>query len=185
MRRAPLNGVGVWGQPREALVSSVDQYVAGEKPTAPHSHPFNAHASEPESLRWNHPSATAPHTHHRGGARARRPGTLLPANKSAIYMIAVSAAADGHVGGQAYKALCATIVGPVFLTRTSILIPLPPQLYARMPVFLKRTLFLEFPMYVFDPAKHSHVKHPGGGAEEQGAREQANGDDRGSAEERL
>ncbi|KAJ0300303.1 uncharacterized protein N0V96_000386 [Colletotrichum fioriniae] len=107
-----------------------------------------------------------------------------------IYMIAVSAAADGYVGGQAFKALYATILGPFFLTlllmfvsgltlqerpgakkryeknqnwegykryleRTSILIPFPPQLYARMPTILKRTVFLEFPMYVFDPAKHS------------------------------
>ncbi|KAF2459778.1 oxidoreductase-like protein [Lineolata rhizophorae] len=42
-----------------------------------------------------------------------------------------------------------------YLQRTSILIPFPPQLYSRMPVFLKRTLFLEFPMFVFDPRKHS------------------------------
>jgi hypothetical protein len=47
-----------------------------------------------------------------------------------------------------------------YLERTSVLIPFPPQLYVRMPVNLKRTLFLEFPMYVFDPAKHSD-KTPG------------------------
>ncbi|KAM0430529.1 hypothetical protein ACHAPT_005878 [Fusarium lateritium] len=120
-----------------------------------------------------------------------------------IYMIAVSSAADGYVGGQAYKALYASILGPFFLTillmfvsglplserpkaksryergnnwegykrwldRTSILIPFPPQLYEKMPVFLKRTLFLEFPMYVFDPAKHSDVSKPGGAREESG-----------------
>ncbi|KAI0169937.1 DUF1295-domain-containing protein [Hypoxylon sp. FL1284] len=109
----------------------------------------------------------------------------------AIYMICVSPAADGPVGGQAFKALYATIVGPFFLTilllfvsglplserpaakkryeaggrtweayrryldRTSILVPFPPQLYERLPTVVKRTLFLEFPMYVFDPAKHS------------------------------
>ena len=39
--------------------------------------------------------------------------------------------------------------------RTSIMIPLPPQLYVRMPTILKRTLFLEFPIYVFDPEKHA------------------------------
>ncbi|KAI8692749.1 hypothetical protein NCS56_00032000 [Fusarium sp. Ph1] len=118
-----------------------------------------------------------------------------------IYMIAVSSAADGYVGGQAYKALYASILGPFFLTillmfvsglplserpkaksryekgnnwegykrwldRTSILIPFPPQLYEKMPIFLKRTLFLEFPMYVFDPAKHSDVSKPGGANEE-------------------
>ena len=42
-----------------------------------------------------------------------------------------------------------------YLHTTSILIPFPPQLYRKMPVLLKRTLFLEFPIYVFDPAKHS------------------------------
>ena len=42
-----------------------------------------------------------------------------------------------------------------WLKRTSILIPFPPQLYERTPVILKRTIFLEFPMYVFDPAKHA------------------------------
>ncbi|KAI1636345.1 hypothetical protein F4809DRAFT_389566 [Biscogniauxia mediterranea] len=42
-----------------------------------------------------------------------------------------------------------------YLRRTSVLIPFPPQLYERVPVLLKRTVFLEFPMYVFDPAKHA------------------------------
>ncbi|KAL8393602.1 hypothetical protein RB595_003372 [Gaeumannomyces hyphopodioides] len=42
-----------------------------------------------------------------------------------------------------------------YLERTSILIPLPPQLYERVPTVLKRTVLLEWPMYVFDPAKHS------------------------------
>lgn len=42
-----------------------------------------------------------------------------------------------------------------YLHRTSILIPFPPQLYAKLPVILKRTIFLEFPIYVFDPAKHA------------------------------
>lgn len=42
-----------------------------------------------------------------------------------------------------------------YLERTSILIPIPPQLYERLPVWVKRTVLLEFPMYVFDPAKHA------------------------------
>lgn len=42
-----------------------------------------------------------------------------------------------------------------YLHRTSMLIPFPPQLYKQLPVILKRTLFLEFPIYVFDPAKHA------------------------------
>ncbi|OCK77525.1 oxidoreductase-like protein [Lepidopterella palustris CBS 459.81] len=42
-----------------------------------------------------------------------------------------------------------------YLRRTSILIPFPPQIYEKTPMFLKRTIFLEFPIYVFDPAKHA------------------------------
>jgi hypothetical protein len=42
-----------------------------------------------------------------------------------------------------------------YLRRTSILIPFPPQIYEKLPVILKRTVFLEFPLYVFDPAKHA------------------------------
>lgn len=44
-----------------------------------------------------------------------------------------------------------------WLHRTSILIPFPPQLYAPLPTIIKRTIFLEFPIYVFDPAKHSEA----------------------------
>lgn len=39
--------------------------------------------------------------------------------------------------------------------RTSILLPLPPQLYAPLPTFIKRTILCEWPMYVFDPEKHA------------------------------
>jgi steroid 5-alpha reductase family enzyme len=53
-----------------------------------------------------------------------------------------------------------------YLNRTSILIPFPPQLYEKMPTILKRTIFLEFPIYVFDPAKHSDVGKEQHGAEE-------------------
>lgn len=45
-----------------------------------------------------------------------------------------------------------------WLHETSILIPFPTQIYRNMPVFLKRTIFLEFPMYVFDPDKHADRK---------------------------
>lgn len=53
-----------------------------------------------------------------------------------------------------------------YLHKTSILLPFPPQLYAPMPTFLKRTLFLEFPIYVFDPAKHSDTSKGQRGAED-------------------
>lgn len=53
-----------------------------------------------------------------------------------------------------------------YLNRTSILIPFPPQLYEKMPTILKRTIFLEFPIYVFDPAKHSDGGKGQRGAEE-------------------
>lgn len=42
-----------------------------------------------------------------------------------------------------------------YTERTSILIPFPPQLYRPLPTIIKRTIFLEFPIYVFDPAKHA------------------------------
>jgi hypothetical protein len=132
-------------------------------------------------------------------------------------MIAVSSAADGFVSGQAFKALYATILGPIFITlllmfvsglplserpgakkryekglnwegyqaylnRTSILVPFPPQIYARLPTFLKRTVFLEFPMYVFDPAKHSDAGAkgvPDDAAEEgRGSRRKPSGEER-------
>lgn len=55
-----------------------------------------------------------------------------------------------------------------YLHRTSILVPFPPQLYAKMPVFLKRTIFLEFPIYVFDPAKHADQSKVQGRRAEEG-----------------
>jgi steroid 5-alpha reductase family enzyme len=113
----------------------------------------------------------------------------------AIFIIAVSPAANGYTKDGGYKALYASILGPFFLTmllmfvsglnlqerpgakkwyerginwpayanwlqETSILIPFPPQLYKRMPVLLKRTIFLEFPIYVFDPEMHADRKPP-------------------------
>lgn len=132
-------------------------------------------------------------------------------------MIAVSPAADGYVGGQAFKALYATILGPVFLTllllfvsgltlserpgakkryengsnweayerylqRTSILIPFPPQIYKRLPTLVKRTVFLEFPMYVFDPAKHSDATGQQQGPAGEGPPKSSQADSRQSAE---
>lgn len=42
-----------------------------------------------------------------------------------------------------------------YLHDVSILIPMPPAIWSRLPVLVKRTVGLEFPMYVFDPAKHA------------------------------
>ncbi|KAF5316515.1 hypothetical protein D9619_006167 [Psilocybe cf. subviscida] len=39
-----------------------------------------------------------------------------------------------------------------YLAKTSILIPFPPALYRRLPRVVKRTVFLDFPMYNFDEA---------------------------------
>ncbi|CAG8823203.1 16477_t:CDS:1, partial [Racocetra persica] len=38
-----------------------------------------------------------------------------------------------------------------YLSRTSCLIPFPPLLYEPFPQIIKSTLFLEFPIYRFDP----------------------------------
>lgn len=53
-----------------------------------------------------------------------------------------------------------------YLNRTSMLIPFPPQIYEKLPTVLRRTVFLEFPMYVFDPAKHADVSQGQHNAEE-------------------
>jgi hypothetical protein len=63
-----------------------------------------------------------------------------------------------------------------YLRRTSILIPFPPQLYEPLPTIIKRTIFLEFPIYVFDPAKHSDQSKQARDAEEGRASERSNGD---------
>lgn len=42
-----------------------------------------------------------------------------------------------------------------WLDKTSILIPMPPQVWVRLPTFVKRTVGMEWPMYVFDPNKHA------------------------------
>ena len=43
----------------------------------------------------------------------------------------------------------------VYTERTSILIPIPSVIYRPIPLFIKRTLLMEWPMYRFDPAKHA------------------------------
>jgi hypothetical protein len=40
-----------------------------------------------------------------------------------------------------------------YLAKTSILIPIPPQLYKPLPEFVKRSVLLDFPMYRFDEKK--------------------------------
>lgn len=42
-----------------------------------------------------------------------------------------------------------------YTERTSILIPIPSALYAPLPLFIKRTILLEWPLYRFDPEKHA------------------------------
>jgi steroid 5-alpha reductase family enzyme len=69
-----------------------------------------------------------------------------------------------------------------YLQRTSILIPIPPQLYSRLPTWIKRTILLEFPIYVFDPAKHADQGSEAAAVEEgritrqQGQGQQGDGD---------
>jgi steroid 5-alpha reductase family enzyme len=42
-----------------------------------------------------------------------------------------------------------------YLHDTSILIPMPQAIWRKLPVIVKRTIGCEWPMYVFDPAKHA------------------------------
>ncbi|KAB8596083.1 hypothetical protein FH972_025792 [Carpinus fangiana] len=58
-----------------------------------------------------------------------------------------------------------------WLDNTSILFPLPPQVWGRLPTIVKRTVGLEFPIYVFDPAKHADQKKVADRESEEGLRE--------------
>ena len=40
-----------------------------------------------------------------------------------------------------------------YLSTTSILFPLPPALYGRLPEWLKRSVLMDWPMYRFDEVK--------------------------------
>lgn len=40
-----------------------------------------------------------------------------------------------------------------YLASTSLIIPIPPSLYRRLPEWIKRTLLLDFPFYRFDEVK--------------------------------
>ncbi|KAK1072789.1 hypothetical protein LTR12_013786 [Friedmanniomyces endolithicus] len=42
-----------------------------------------------------------------------------------------------------------------WLNETSIMFPMPPVIWRNLPVIVKRTVGLEWPIYVFDPAKHA------------------------------
>ena len=42
-----------------------------------------------------------------------------------------------------------------YLHRTSIVLPLPPMLYRPLPLWMKRSILLDFPFYQYDPAKDS------------------------------
>lgn len=73
-----------------------------------------------------------------------------------------------------------------WLRETSILIPMPKAVWKRLPVFVKRTVGCEWPMYVFDPEKHADQdKVREREAEEGGGRQgsgQGYGNDRQSSE---
>lgn len=60
-----------------------------------------------------------------------------------------------------------------YLHKTSMLLPFPPRLYSRLPIVVKRTLFLEFPLYVFDPAKHADSGNSQNRDEERGGEQRS------------
>ncbi|KAI7412978.1 oxidoreductase-like protein [Hortaea werneckii] len=55
-----------------------------------------------------------------------------------------------------------------WLHDTSILFPMPPAIWRNLPVIVKRTVGLELPMYVFDPAKHADQSKAQAQAAEEG-----------------
>jgi len=68
-----------------------------------------------------------------------------------------------------------------WLHDTSILIPMPPAVWRNLPVWVKRTVGLEWPMYVFDPAKHADAGKVREREAEEG-RQQSHGGERQSTE---
>lgn len=69
-----------------------------------------------------------------------------------------------------------------YLEETSILIPMPPAIWKRLPTIVKRTAGLEFPIYVFDPAKHADQDAVKQNQAEQGQSGSGANDDRQSTE---
>ena len=62
-----------------------------------------------------------------------------------------------------------------YLRTTSILFPMPPAVWGNLPVIVKRTIGLEFPMYVFDPAKHADQSKVQDREAEEGRQQSENG----------
>jgi hypothetical protein len=68
-----------------------------------------------------------------------------------------------------------------YLHDTSILIPMPQSIWRNLPVIVKRTIGCEWPMYVFDPAKHADQSKVQNREAEEG-RHQSEGGNRESTE---
>ncbi|KAI5366617.1 hypothetical protein Slin15195_G081350 [Septoria linicola] len=69
-----------------------------------------------------------------------------------------------------------------YLHDTSIMWPMPPAIWRNLPVIVKRTVGLEFPIYVFDPAKHADQDAVKQNQAEQGRSESEAGQNRQSTE---
>lgn len=63
-----------------------------------------------------------------------------------------------------------------WLDSTSIFWPVPQAVWSRLPTIVKRTVGLEFPPYVFDPAKHADSKQVDDRQSEEGLRGNAEGE---------
>lgn len=69
-----------------------------------------------------------------------------------------------------------------YLHDTSIIFPMPPAIWRSLPVIVKRTVGLEFPIYVFDPAKHADKDAVKQSQTEEGRSESNGGENRQSNE---
>lgn len=65
-----------------------------------------------------------------------------------------------------------------YLRQTSIVIPLPPVLYRPLPLWLKRSVLLDFPFYQYDPSQDKDREDD---SQERGE----TGEDRGNSSDRL
>lgn len=55
-----------------------------------------------------------------------------------------------------------------YLDGTSILLPMPKSVWRALPVWVKRSVGMEWPLYVFDPVKHADEGALVGGRSEEG-----------------
>lgn len=107
------------------------------------------------------PSAYNYAPRHSGASAAQYSAILSPIFLTSLLLFVSGLPLQERSGAKKKYSVDGARDGPVWTEyrtwteRTSILLPLPPQVYAPLPRWIKRAILLEWPMYVFDPRKHA------------------------------